>query len=64
QLLGWAGLTEAQLPPLVPSASVIGTVLPAVAEAWGITPDTKVVTATGDVHSAVVGSGALGDYEG
>jgi len=64
QLLGWCGLTESQFPELVPSASTIGTVLPEVAEAWGITPATKVVTATGDVHSAVVGSGALGDFEG
>jgi xylulokinase len=64
QLLGWCELTEAQLPELVPSASVVGTVLPAVAEEWGLTPATKVVTATGDVHSAVVGSGALGDFEG
>ena len=64
QLLSWCGLTEDQLPELVPSASVVGTVLPAVAEEWGLLPSTKVVTATGDVHSAVVGSGALGDYEG
>ncbi len=63
-LLAWCGLTEQQLPELVPSASVVGGVLPAVAEAWGLAPGTKVVTATGDVHSAVVGSGALGDYEG
>lgn len=64
QLLAWCGLTEAQLPELVPSASVVGTVLPPVAEEWGLSPGTKVVTATGDVHSAVVGSGALGDLEG
>jgi xylulokinase len=64
QLLAWCGLTEAQLPELVPSASVVGEVLPGVADEWGIAPGTKVVTATGDVHSAVVGSGALGDYEG
>ncbi len=64
QLLAWCGLSEAQLPELVPSASVIGSVLPSVAEEWGLSPATKVVTATGDVHSAVVGSGALGDYEG
>jgi xylulokinase len=64
QLLDWCGLREDQLPPLVPSASVIGTVLPEIAESWGLAPTTKVVTATGDVHSAVVGSGALGDYEG
>lgn len=64
QLLAWCGLTEAQLPELVPSASVVGTILPGVAEEWGLTKATKVVTATGDVHSAVVGSGALGDFEG
>lgn len=64
QLLSWCGLTEAQLPELVPSASVIGQILPSVVEEWGLKPGTKVVTATGDVHSAVVGSGALGDYEG
>lgn len=64
QLLAWCGLTEAQFPKLVPSATVIGSVLPAVAESWGLAAGTKVVTATGDVHSAVVGSGALGDYEG
>jgi xylulokinase len=64
QLLAWCGLTEAQLPELVPSASVIGEVLPAVAAEWGLAPGTKVVTATGDVHSAVVGSGALDNLQG
>lgn len=64
QLLEWCGLTERQLPPLVPSASVVGEVLAEVARDWGLAPGTKVVTATGDVHSAVVGSGALGDHEG
>jgi xylulokinase len=64
QLLEWCGLTERQLPPLVPSATVVGEVLDDVARDWGLAPGTKVVTATGDVHSAVVGSGALGDFEG
>ena len=64
QLLDFCGLKRSQLPELVPSASVIATVLPEVAESWGLRPETQVVTATGDVHSAVVGSGALGDYEG
>ena len=64
QLLGYCGLEESQFPELVPSASIIGSVLPHVAEDWGIRAGTKVVTATGDVHSAVVGSGALGDFEG
>ena len=64
QLLDWCGFRRDQFPELVPSASVVGTLLPEVAEDWGLTTATKVVTATGDVHSAVVGSGALGDYEG
>jgi len=64
QLLAWCGLTEGQLPELVPSASVVGQVLPDIATEWGLALGTKVVTATGDVHSAVVGSGALGDLEG
>ncbi len=63
-ILDWCGLRVDQLPPLVPSASVIGEVLPEVAADWGLAAGTKVVTATGDVHSAVVGSGALGDLEG
>jgi xylulokinase len=63
-LLDWCGLTRDQLPPLVPSASVVGTLLPAVAQDWGLPEGVQVVTATGDVHSAVVGSGALGDLEG
>ncbi len=64
QLLEWCGIDRRQLPDLVPSASVIGEILPSVVEEWGLAPGTRVVTATGDVHSAVVGSGALGDYEG
>jgi xylulokinase len=64
QLLAWCGLRRDQFPELVPSASVLGPVLDTVADEWGLAPGTKVVTATGDVHSAVVGSGALGDHEG
>lgn len=64
QLLEWCGLTRDQLPPLVPSASVVGELLPEVAADWGLPAGVAVVNATGDVHSAVVGSGALGDHEG
>ncbi len=63
-LVALSGIDPAKLPPLVPSASVVGAVTAAVADEWGIQPGTPVVTATGDVHSAVLGSGALGDYEG
>ncbi len=57
-------LDRATLPELVPSASVIGTVTAEIASGWGLNASTKVVTATADVHSAVVGSGALADYHG
>lgn len=63
-LLAMSHLERAKLPELVPSATVIGTVTAEVASSWGISPSTKVVTATGDVHSAVVGSGALADFAG
>jgi len=63
-LLALAGLDRKQLPELVPSATVVGTVLAEVADEWGIPTGVPVVTATGDVHSAVLGSGALDDYEG
>ncbi len=64
ELIRISGLDRSSLPELVPSASVVGTVTPEIAAAWGLLPTTKVVTATGDVHSAVVGSGALADYQG
>lgn len=63
-LLKLSHLDRAKLPELVPSASVIGTLRPEVAAEWGLRETTAVSTATGDVPSAVVGSGAIGDYSG
>ena len=63
-LLRLSGLDRAQLPELVPSATVVGGLVPAVAEPWGLRAGTPVVTASGDVPSAVVGSGAVADYAG
>jgi xylulokinase len=64
ELIAAFGLDRKRLPELVPSASVIGTVTAEISTRWGLTPTTKVVTATGDVHSAAVGSGAVADYAG
>ena len=64
ELVALSGIDGDKLPPLVPSATVVGAVTDAVAAEWGIGAGTPVVTATGDVHSAVLGSGALGDFEG
>jgi xylulokinase len=64
KLLRISGLDRERLPDLVPSATVVGGLLPAVAAQWGLRADTPVVTASGDVPSAVVGSGAVADYAG
>jgi xylulokinase len=63
-LLRMSGLDPARLPELVPSATVVGGLLPAVADDWGLRSGTPVVTASGDVPSAVVGSGAVADHSG
>jgi xylulokinase len=63
-LIALSGLDRAKLPQLVPSATVVGTLTQQAAADLGLRPATKVVTACGDVHSAVVGSGAITDYAG
>jgi xylulokinase len=62
-LIRVAGVDAAKLPPLRPTGSVIGTVLPSVASELGLADGVKVVAGTPDLHSAAVGSGTLGDYE-
>ncbi len=64
ELIRAFGLDRSRLPELVPSASVIGTITPEISTRWGLAPSTQVVTATGDVHSAAVGSGAVDDHAG
>lgn len=49
----------AKLPPLLPTGSVLGTVLPQVADAIGIPAGVPVVCGIPDLHSAVIGSGAV-----
>jgi xylulokinase len=63
QLVRWSGIDQAKLPPLVDSASIVGTLRPDVATAWGIPADLPVANGIGDVHAAVVGCGATRDYE-
>jgi xylulokinase len=54
-----SGVPSAKLPPLVATASVIGTVLPTVAADLGLPAGVQVVAGTPDLHSACVGSGAV-----
>jgi rhamnulokinase len=56
QLLAAIGLDASVWPPLTEPAAVVGTLLPEVAEATGLAPDTPVVTvASHDTASAVIG---------
>ncbi len=63
-LMGLAGLERSKLPDLVPTGSVLGGLAPAAAADLGLLPGTPVVTGTGDLHSAAVGSGAVADFDG
>jgi xylulokinase len=61
-LLKMAGLERRLLPDLVPTNTVVGGLTAAAAAELGLVPGTAVVTGTGDLHSAAVGSGAVGDF--
>src|SRR5206468_2767715 len=52
-----------KLAPLVPTGSVVGTVLPEVARELGISQAARVVTGVPDLHSAACGAGAIEDFE-
>ena len=59
---------RARLPELLPTGSVLGPLLPEVAESLGVAASlggdvVPVVCGTPDVHAAVVGSGAVAPYE-
>lgn len=63
ELVKLSEIDATKLPPLLRTGSVIGEVLPAVAEELGLPPGVQVVTGTPDLHSATYGSGAVMDYE-
>ncbi len=62
-LVKMSTLDPDKLPPLQAVQSVVGTVLPEVARDLGLPDGVQVVTGTPDLHSAAIGSGAVGDYE-
>ncbi len=62
-LLKLTGIDRAKLPDLKPANSRLGTLLPGIANAWGLREDAQVFMGSPDVHSAAVGSGAVKDYE-
>jgi xylulokinase len=63
-LLRMSGLERSKLPDVVPSATVMGSLRAEAADELGLPVGLPVVTGTGDVHSAAVGSGAVADFDG
>ena len=63
ELVRMSTMDPAKLPPLQAVASVVGIVSPDVASDLGLANGVQVVTGTPDLHSAAIGSGAIGDYE-
>jgi xylulokinase len=63
KLLEWTGLDRDRLPDLVPPGTLIGGVTDTAAADLGIPAGIPVVTGSGDVHSAVFGSGAVADFQ-
>jgi len=52
-----------KLPPLRPTGSVLGTLLPEVAQALGVQTNVPVICGIPDLHSAVIGSGAVDPFD-
>ncbi|MBM3122513.1 MAG: hypothetical protein FJZ97_10075, partial [Chloroflexi bacterium] len=63
-LLRITGLERDKLPDLVPPQSILGTLLPSVAAELGLSPTTAVISGVADLHTSVLGSGAVEDYAG
>jgi xylulokinase len=52
-----------RLPELVPTGSVLGSLLDSVADELGVAGGVPVVAGIPDIHAAIVGSGAVAPYE-
>ncbi|MEI8082362.1 MAG: FGGY-family carbohydrate kinase [Actinomycetes bacterium] len=63
-LVKLAGVDAKRLPRLLPTRSVIGTVLSTVADDLGVRAGTPVVAGLPDLHAAAIGSGACKDFQG
>ena len=61
EMLDICCITEAQMPKLFESYEAVGTLLPEIAEKFGLPQDVKVVAGAGDNAAAAVGTGVVGD---
>ncbi|MFN7956191.1 MAG: FGGY family carbohydrate kinase [bacterium] len=64
RLIGLLGIDRDKLPPLIPATQVVGLVLPEVADTLGLARSTPVVSGSADHQCALIGSGAVRDFEG
>ena len=64
RLIAWTGLDRAKLPDLFPVDEVLGPLRAELADAWGLSRATQVVIGMCDSQAAVLGSGAVQDYQG
>ncbi len=64
RLLRMSGMERAKFPDLKKAVEVLGPIKKEVARELGLREDVQVVTGTPDVHSAAIGSGAVGDFQG
>jgi xylulokinase len=62
RLLELTGLDRSRLPDLVPPGSVVGPLTDEAASDLGLPAGIPVAVGSGDVHSAVFGSGAVADF--
>lgn len=62
-LLAMSGIERAKLPDLLPVEGIVGKLQGHVAREWGLSSETVVITSANDNSVALIGSGALVDYE-
>ncbi len=62
-LLSMVGVSREKLPDLVPSGTIVSGLTSQAAEELGLTPGIAVASATGDLASAAVGSGAVNNFD-
>ncbi len=59
ELMEIAGVTPDQMPDLVPPASTMGTLVPELADEWGIPRTVQVIAGLGDGQAAGIGAAAV-----
>lgn len=64
RLIRWTDLDREKLPDLWPVDSVLGTLRADLADEWGLPRTVQVVAGTSDSQAALLGSGAVHDYQG